>query len=160
MKPPEKSAGYSGADDLTTIILSSCDDGIISNENARWSASLEGTAAPFSHTLLYRCESPRTITNFSSMMLTPGMRRITSPASLSCVRLMCCSLTPVIVTCASFCSRVVDASVLWRSVELTVTSPSVVLFGSSTKSNTNSSPVTLTLSFIMVLQPMNRTVNV
>lgn len=44
IKPPLKSAGYSGAGDFTTNILSNCDDGIISKEKARASASELGTA--------------------------------------------------------------------------------------------------------------------
>ena len=52
MKPPEKSAGYCGAGDLMICRLSTCDEGMMSNENALESASLEGTAAPLIHTLL------------------------------------------------------------------------------------------------------------
>ena len=44
IKPPLKSAGYSSAGDFTTNILSNCDDGIISKEKARASASELGTA--------------------------------------------------------------------------------------------------------------------
>ena len=51
-KPPEKSAGISGAGDLYTSILSINELGSISNENALLSASLEGVAALLSHTLL------------------------------------------------------------------------------------------------------------
>ena len=52
IKPPVKSAGYWGAGDLIICMLSTCDEGMMSNEKARESASLDGTAAPFIHTLL------------------------------------------------------------------------------------------------------------
>ena len=52
IKPPLKSAGYSGAGDFTTSILSSCEEGMISKEKARASASELGTALLFIHTLL------------------------------------------------------------------------------------------------------------
>ena len=50
--PPEKSAGYSGVGDFTMTMLSNCEEGSRSKENARESASLLGTAAPLSHTWL------------------------------------------------------------------------------------------------------------
>ena len=52
IKPPVKSAGYWGAGDLIICMLSTCDEGMMSKEKARESASLDGTAAPFIHTLL------------------------------------------------------------------------------------------------------------
>ena len=61
-------------------------------------ASELGTALLLIHTLLYRCESPRTITNFSSIILIPGTRRITSGASLSCVLVICWAEAPVCIT--------------------------------------------------------------
>ena len=52
MKPPVKSAGYCGEGDLMTCMSLNCEEGMMSNEKARVSASVEGTAAPFIHTLL------------------------------------------------------------------------------------------------------------
>lgn len=52
MKPPVKSAGYSGAGLLTMTMPASCELGSTSKENARESASELGTALPLSHTLL------------------------------------------------------------------------------------------------------------
>ena len=86
MKPPVKSAGNSGLADFIIIRLSIWLLGMMSNEKALESASELGTAPPFIQTLLYLCDSPLTITNLSSMRLTPGMRLITSLALLSCVR--------------------------------------------------------------------------
>ena len=57
--PPEKSAGNSGAGDLTMIIFSIIDAGITSKENALASASELGVAVLFSHTALYLCARPR-----------------------------------------------------------------------------------------------------
>jgi len=55
-----------------------------SNEKALVSVSELGVAALFNHTLLYRCDNPRTTINFSSITVIPGMRFTTSAASLSC----------------------------------------------------------------------------
>ena len=52
MKPPEKSAGYSGAGDFTIWRLSIWLLGMMSKLNARLSGSELGTAAPLIHTLL------------------------------------------------------------------------------------------------------------
>ena len=122
-KPPVKSAGYSGAGLFTMTMLSSCELGRMSKEKARVSASELGTALPLSHTLLYRPDNPRTITNLPSMTETPGMRRITSPASLSCVRAICWAETPVCTTRLCFWACTCDASVSWRATAVTFTSP-------------------------------------
>ncbi len=123
IKPPLKSAGYSGAGDFTTNILSNCDDGIISKEKARASASELGTALLLIHTLLYRCESPRTITNFSSIILIPDTRRITSEASLSCVLVICWAETPVCITKLVRCWVIIAFSVFFLASATTTTSP-------------------------------------
>ena len=88
-KPPVKSAGNSADMDLYTIILSINEDGRTSKEKARLSASLDGVVALFSHTLLYRWANPLIMTNRSSTIVMPGMRRKTSEASLSCVLDIC-----------------------------------------------------------------------
>ena len=127
--PPLKSAGYSGADDFTTTRFSSCEEGSMSKEKERESASELGTAAPFIHTLLYRCGSPRTMTNLPSMMLMPGTRRITSEASLSCVRVICCEETPTCVTRLVCWSYTTAASEPPRRRPVTTTSDSIWLSG-------------------------------
>ena len=57
--------------------------------------SLEGVVASFSHTLLYRCASPRTTSKRSSTIVSPGIRRNTSAASLSCVLPICWAEIPL-----------------------------------------------------------------
>ena len=125
MKPPVKSAGYSALGDFTITRLSIWLLGIMSNEKALESASELGTAPPLIHTLLYRCDSPLTITNLSSMRLTPGTRRITSLALLSCVRFISCAEMLLTMTELTFAASIMAASVLRRAIPVTFTSPSV-----------------------------------
>lgn len=106
------------------VRLSICPPGIMSKENARWSASLEGTAPPFIHTLLYLCDRPRTMTNFPSMTLTPGTRRTTSPALASCVRLISCADTALTTFALFLTSRRAALAVPLRLTAVTVISPS------------------------------------
>ena len=128
-KPPVKSAGYSGAGLLTITILSIWLLGMMSNEKARESASELGTALPLSHTLLYRCDKPLTITNLSSIIEMPGTLLITSEASLSCVLAICCDETPVCTTLLFFSSSIMAASVSLRATATTVTSDNEVTSG-------------------------------
>ena len=123
MKPPVKSAGYSAAGDFTIIMLSIWLLGMISNENARESGSELGTAPPFIHTLLYRCDNPLTITNLSSMRLTPGIRLITSPALLSCVRFISCAETLFTTTWLFLAASVMASSVFFMAIPVITTSP-------------------------------------
>jgi len=95
----------------------------MSNEKARLSASLLGTAPPFIHTLLYLCDKPRTITNLSSMRLTPGTRRITSPALESCVFSISCAETLLTITSLFFTCCTAATSVFLRSMATIDTSP-------------------------------------
>ena len=134
MKPPVKSAGYSGVGLFTMVMWSNCELGRMSNEKARESASELGTPPPFIHTLLYRCERPRTRTNFSSTTDTPGTRRMTSEASLSCVRAICWADTPVCTTRLSRCCCNWATSLFRRAVAVTCTSPSVCVSASRAKS--------------------------
>ena len=153
MKPPLKSAGYSALGDFTITRLSIWLLGMMSNEKARASASELGTAPPFTHTLLYRCDKPRTITNLSSMMLMPGTRRITSPALLSCERLISWAEMLLTTMLLSFAASIIAASVFCRDMPVTVTSPSVWRSSSisTTVSSASSASFAATLSTSVVL---------
>ena len=149
-----KSEGYSGAGLFTITILSSCELGMMSNEKARESASELGTAPPFIHTLLYLCESPRTITNFSSIMDTPGTRLITSEASLSCVLLICWADTPLCTTRLRRWSVIIATSVFLFICATTVTSLNVCASASISKLSMSGAWVTFISFCIMSLYPM------
>ena len=153
MNPPVKSAGYSGAGLFTITILSSCELGMMSNEKARESASELGTALPFIHTLLYRCDRPRTITNFSSMMLMPGTRRMTSEALLSWVLAICWAETPLCTTRLRRCSCMSATSLFRLACAVTETSPNACASLSNSKFSTVSA-LTFTLLSRISLYPI------
>ena len=63
--PPAQSPGKLAAADLDMIILSTKDDGIISNEKALLSGSVDGSDVEFNCAELYLSANPLTNTNLS-----------------------------------------------------------------------------------------------
>ena len=76
------------------------------------------------------------MTNLSSMRLTPGTRRITSPALVSCVFVISCADTLLTMTGLLLVICITAISVFFLATPVTVTSFSVCSSGVSFISNT------------------------
>ena len=87
-KPPAKSPGRFADAPLLMMILSISDVGIISNENALLSGSVDGNIDLFSRAELYLSAKPLTKTNLSFWIVTPLTLLSASPTVLSGVFFM------------------------------------------------------------------------
>ena len=82
-KPPAKSPGKFAEAPLFIMILSISDVGMISNENALLSGSVDGNCVLFSNAKLYLSAKPLTNTNLSFWIVTPLTLLSASPTVLS-----------------------------------------------------------------------------